>query len=492
MLTRLARYRRDEAGSSLILALILVAILGVGLAAVLGFSDTSIKGTVAVRTAGNNTYAANAAVQGAINAIRSNASLGVSQTYTGGVNTCTVPTMTVDSVTPTVTCQGVGSSGQPGGGDPNNLNNTPTYAILTLSTATSTVEDGLNIAIAGGGNQYAVSGSVYSDSDVSVGPGSMLVTGTVNAHAGAGYGCSGTITTVPSGGCLTTTTSVSDPGVSGGSPVASWNPLVSSPPAVVTVSATNPAPCSAGTETFSPGTYQDPSALQTRITGCAIAYFSPGAYYFNFPGDNAAAMMTLNGATIIAGTPSASGTTCDPTKPGAQFIFGGASHISASNLSLTICADPLSSSRQQIALYGVRSTNAPPGYAPESGCVATPGGCSLISTTGSGTNLQVTGTAYVPSAQLNLKYTLNANTIFYRGVVARSVTFQPSGSVPPSVPNVFLPVAISSGAAANRTVLFVATVAGRPRVTATVTFDDNTDTTTPGKYVTVTAWSASP
>ncbi|MEA2592959.1 MAG: hypothetical protein QOD62_2790, partial [Actinomycetota bacterium] len=101
-----ARLRRlDETGSALILALIFLAVLSVGAAAILALADTSIRATLAVRTQGSTSYSADGAVQAAVNNIRSardaNGNLiGVNGAYTTptGGNNCPTLSLTVDGV----------------------------------------------------------------------------------------------------------------------------------------------------------------------------------------------------------------------------------------------------------------------------------------------------------------------------------------------------------------------------------------------------------
>src|SRR5947208_4236994 len=101
------RCRLDQTGSTLILALIFLAILSVGAAAILTVADTSIRATVAVQTQGANSYSADGAVQAAINNVRSAKDangnlLGTNGSYTTptGGNNCPTLNLTVDGVPP--------------------------------------------------------------------------------------------------------------------------------------------------------------------------------------------------------------------------------------------------------------------------------------------------------------------------------------------------------------------------------------------------------
>ena len=73
----LRKARDDEGSSALVLALIFLAILAVGMTALLVFADTSIRATVGLRSQEGNSYAADGAVNAAINAIRGDKTQGV-------------------------------------------------------------------------------------------------------------------------------------------------------------------------------------------------------------------------------------------------------------------------------------------------------------------------------------------------------------------------------------------------------------------------------
>ena len=156
------RCRLDQSGSTLILALIFLAILSVGAAAILTLADTSIRATLAVRAQGANSYSADGAVQVAINNIRSakdaNGNLiGTNGSYTTptGGNNCPTVNLTVDGVASQVTCQPTNTSGQVT--LVNNPSNDPVYAVLMLATSGTGIFESSNNTISVGGDVFVLS-----------------------------------------------------------------------------------------------------------------------------------------------------------------------------------------------------------------------------------------------------------------------------------------------------------------------------------------------
>jgi len=134
-------------------------------------------------------------------------------------------------------------------------------------------------------------------------------------------------------------------------------------------------------------------------------------------------------------------------------------------------------------------TYSPPGFTAETGCSGT---CPLISASGNsqGADVVVSGTVYAPIASVNVNATNTSGQEFQRGVIARAIGVDFTGSV---VANYTIATTPMNGSIspANRTVLFVATVLGRQRVTATVGFDDSACPSKCGLNVAVQSWSAS-
>jgi hypothetical protein len=482
------RCHRDEGGSALVIALVMISVLAVGSAALLSFAEVSIRTTVAVQSQGAKAYAADGAVQAAINYVRSRSTLGLDPQFTGNVNQCSVPAVGVNSITPTVTCLGQTNSGKPGAGSA--ILNAPKYGLLTLSTAAPSTEDGFQLSQ---NNTFRVSGSVYSDSSINVtnSNASVSVTGTVTAGS-CGANPSGIVAT--DGVACNSTTIISDPGLSD----VSYNPIMLSPPVTVSVL---PA-CNANVAIFTPGTYADASGLTSLAQSCKTLIFAPNAvtstsvYYFNFP--DGSPQWTVNpSATIIGGAATTGNAGCDATKSGVQFVFGGQSQVVFQGGSTFNICPVISSGQQEIAVYGMRSPlpSGVSGYRSQSGCAVTPGdtgkggsACALIFSK-SQMSMVVSGTVYAPQGAMNVNVTNAGSQIFGRGAIVRSLYVSLSGSVNATVPSIQVPFQLASFAAGNRTVQFTAAVSGKNVLQAVATFDDNSDTKLAGKFVTVTAWS---
>ena len=324
------RIGTDERGTSLILALAFLALIGMGMATLLAFADTGIRATVALRSRRDAIYSVDGAAQAAINGVRQSTTLGVSET------TICPPVVGINGVVPTVTC-----AGQAGGGGSSGANtaaNTPLNGILTLGTS-MTATDGATFASS---NNLLIQGSLSSNSTIVDLNGELDVSGNVTAQSQNGAsGCSGgggqpkLVGGVGSMSCNATALA-QDPGLTD----TTYALPISSVPSAGTIPA-----CTSGVATFSPGTYTDPSKLST----CAKNLFAPGVYYFNFP--NTSSAWNIN--YVIGGTARTNNTDCDQTKPGVLFVFGGKSSVVIGDgATFIVCASPNVSS-QRIALYGL-------------------------------------------------------------------------------------------------------------------------------------------
>jgi hypothetical protein len=460
MLTQLGRrYRQDEDGAVLVLALILIMILAVGLAAVLWFSDTSIRATEAIRTQGDQTYADTGAVDAAINGIRANSSMGVDPSIPGATPCTVTSTVGLNGVTPTVHCTGLPGSG---GEVYNNPGNTPAWGLLALGTG------GISLNVKRG-NVVDVDGNVASNSTfASAGQGSTDITGDLTVKGT----CSGTYTVSGNISCQTTT-ATADPAYPMG---------ISSAPS--TPGSYSPTGSCGAVRTFQPGLYTDPAVLN-----CPVDVFSPAAngtgyYYFNFPAGNS--QWSIADQTVIGGTPTAGDQNCDPTQNGVEFIFGGQSSIQiGTNAIMHICANP-NPTAQQIAIYGVSTTAN--GFTAETDGHG--GTVTLLSSSGNsnGGDVVVSGTVYAPTAAASVNATNSSDQEFGRGLIASSISLTFSASVASNYLVAGTPP-ILVGTPGNRSVLFVGTVPGGLTITATVTYDDSRCPSLCGSRVTVTAWS---
>src|SRR5207245_7783440 len=173
-----ARMGRGDAGSSLLLALAFLSLFGVVVATLLSFADTSMLATVAVRNERSNVSATEGAMHLAINTVRKSLALGVHPATTGGVNTCAVPAIGLNSVTPTATCAGQAGSGVASA----TVGNAPQNAILALGTSSS---DGVYF-LKNDASPTTVGGCVLSSSQVFALNTELDVTGSVTAQSCSG------------------------------------------------------------------------------------------------------------------------------------------------------------------------------------------------------------------------------------------------------------------------------------------------------------------
>lgn len=358
------RARRDEEGSALVLALVFLTVLGVFIGAVLSFGSTSLRTTIAVREQRDFVYAADGAVDGAINAIRSDASLGKK----GGLCPDFVaPFYEADpsrTKTVTVACSGLSGSGASTGGSSSTVN-MPAQAVLALAASG---EDGL---LQDSNNELRIRGSVVSGTTVHVpvdGASLTVVNGTVTATDG----CTGNGTVTPA--CTAPTGPVIDPGYGKRSDApATPGPYRNLEDQEAACTVAN------STVTFHPGLYTDAvslSALTSATGSCpnSLFWFEPGVYYFDFV--NAGShewTVSGNGTMVVAGEPNgwvaatpkpsvsfpgACKTADDGGTDGVQFIFGGDSRVYVNDAQFELCAKP-TASEQQIAIYGMPSGATP-------------------------------------------------------------------------------------------------------------------------------------
>lgn len=325
--------RTGDDGSVLVMALAFLSLFGLAIAAVLAFAATGFRTADAVQVAAGQQYAADAAVEGAINAIRGDTSIGKAGVSSG----CFSFTSQVNGTAVSVECTGrAGSGGVTGGAGGGAI---PPDAVLTLP---ADVTEGV---VQTATSSVLVSGNVSTNQARTAPAGSTLtVQGTLTCKTATG---TGTVTaTVINCPAAVAPTAV-DPAYAA--------TLVNAPAQVAA-----PA-CPAGaTATFLPGTYQSAAALTALMSGaCAnkTFHFVPGDYYFEFT-DAGTHQWRVNDATasVVGGslTAAAFPDRCDLAQAGVQFIFGGDSRLSVTNGTLELC--PPLSAGQRIAVYGVPTT----------------------------------------------------------------------------------------------------------------------------------------
>jgi len=371
-----------------------VTVIGLAGAALLTFSDTSIRTTVALRDQAGNTYNADGAAQVAIDNLRNGYGFASPHLFDNAYNTAcfglsgTLPLPNFYPATngqnanapssASVVCTADPASGVNGTVVPITGANSPGQAIMTLGQIAG--EDGINIK-ALSGNPFAVKGTIKSNSNINVAAGTLQSTTAVTAVGP----CSGTIVSTPAKSCNTGTSLVDPNYVS--------DAALSTPLAYQAVPANVSASCLNGVVTFNPGYYDDAIALTALMTGSGTCggstwWFKPGTYYFDFHNNTndtdvyrgastgnsgSADQWGITRGHLVAGTPVDSngnvisspgalptfpGSCQNPIKSttaaGVQFIFGGDSQLALGGSADAEICGTYSATRPPIGLFGLK------------------------------------------------------------------------------------------------------------------------------------------
>jgi len=304
----------EDSGSALAIALSFLMVFGLIIGVVLQFATTGQRTTLTVREEATTTYAGGGALDGAINAVRSNLSQG---TQAAGASTCfTIPASQLDNPSPVaVTCTPRSGSGASIGGG---TASQPAEAVLTRS---ANAAEGV---VLGSGASVPFQGAVAARSLVSVPAGASLSS---PDPVTAGTACVGTTTPA-----CTVAAAPADPGWPG--PSTASTPLKGALPAC------------AALVTLTPGIYRSAAALQA-VLDCAVVWFQPGTYFFDFTDALTHELVIGAGDEVVGGTPSgwtpgaagAAGvppyptstapgaSACDAGQPGVDLVFGGDSRL---------------------------------------------------------------------------------------------------------------------------------------------------------------------
>lgn len=403
-LKRLLDCPEEDRGATLILVLFIVTVIGLAGAALLTFSDTSIRTTVALRDQAGNAYTADGAAQVAIN----NLSTGYGFTSPALFENATGSkcfgerggTLDLEDFLPaangrngttpssaSVVCTADRRTGVNATVVPITAGkNSPEQAILTMG---ETSEIGINVE-GPSTNPFAVKGPVRSNSSIRVQSGTLQSTAAVTA-VGACTG-TGTIVSTPTKSCSLPANTVSDPGYpSDATEVPTYQPVPSD----------DLENCRDGVFKFRAGYYDDAQALTALMDedsrgACAGStwWFEKGTYYFDFHNNTNdsdvyqgsaipptkgrdANQWAITGGNLVAGTPTDSkgavvaspeaspaipGSCQSPIKSskadGVQFIFGGDSQLALGGSAKAEICGTYHEDRPPIALYGVQSGTA--------------------------------------------------------------------------------------------------------------------------------------
>jgi hypothetical protein len=394
-----------ERGSAIILALIVITVIGAITASSLSYLRTSLAATnIATRPERLSSTSADGAMQTAIAYLHNHPEIGRSLGLT-----CPASSMTFPGAAGTVT---VGACPQAGSLVPTN---TPLAKLLTIGANASEVD----ITTAAPGD-LVVYGDTFSNAAITANGASRLV-----VHEGrvwARQACTGTITVDPN---------ATPPKCS----LAGAVPAVGATPAYTPAVAVKPAngvgSCAAGVATIGAGTYTV-AQLQTAIGACTTVWLQPGVFYLNF----GATVWSPSGLKIIGGTPSGALPAapfpggCNPSAPGTQLIFGGASQIALSGGStFDLCGLDTVEGVLTVRLAMMGLTSALGGMATQSGCVTTINSCAVLKGSGIGTGFHIEGTVDVPRAKLDFRLD-GGHYAITDALVARAINIAPAGASP--------------------------------------------------------------
>jgi hypothetical protein len=351
-MTRLTgRFRNDDEGAILLLALAFLLLFALFIPALLGSTNTNISVSSTLDTQRKQVYAAESGLRTDVEILRNDRTAA---RYVNGADCGTTSPQAFNGYSVRVTCAAQPSSGE------NSLTR-PQYALLALPPVTRAATEGVADSPTnggGGGNaKIYVGGSVASNGIVErVGNSSS---GRFVISGGAqGRSCVHASTIVDLGDnpdCTPVATVFTDPGPAN----ATFTSMPTFP------AATNPpVTCIANAAKLLPGYY-----TQMPVSGCGTKpwWFSPGAYYFDFT--TGTHVLNLNGKTVVAGTPNPANydpltAGVGPSLPGScktdvnlppytgtELVFGADTVMDVGSGSIELCPD-VSFTTQEISILG--------------------------------------------------------------------------------------------------------------------------------------------
>lgn len=464
------RSPRDDSGAALLFVLIIITIAAVFTGAVLSYTDTAFRSTVATRQQAAENASADGAMQVAVNALRKDSFNLLAGQCTAGAASWLLPNFTPAVGTSSAASTLVSCSPDPasGGGGPTAANASPGNALLTLGTGIGGEE---GISMSTNAATVRVRGGVFSNSTINLASAGMINTSVAppTPYTIARGICSGSIAPLAITTCnyAAADTRGTDPGL-----LTPHGATFDLPTAPTTPGAIGPCTGGVTYQTVTPGLFTSAAAFNST-TGCAskIVLFTPGTYYFNFTGVGTH-VWTVQNTYVIGGTPtvpltvtpsvaSMQSACIDPanalatTTTGVKFVFGGDSQLSLTHAGtpggqMAMCASKTVNG-PPIALYGLKNAVIGVSTVPaQSGCVvAVPPAtrCAVVSTDNStDTTMSVQGLAYLPRAWVDITLNNNPNRFFRWGLVARSlsISFATTGSPDVSQSFIDIPSAAAS------------------------------------------------
>ncbi len=338
----------DDDGSVMVLALAFMLAFGLLIGVVLQLGATGARTTVIVRDGGVDTYAGGGALDGAINLVRSDPTIGLAP---AAASTCfTLPAGGLGNTSAvTVSCQPRSTSGAALGGA---AAAQPTHAVTALS---GTATEGVTVS----SGTTTLQGGAAINKALAVAAGATLDSTGYPVTAG----------TCPAAG----TGTVKDTCAVGG---AVADPGYPGPSTALAVQRTT-LPACAATVTLQPGIYRSAAALQAVLScSAATIVLVTGTYYLDFQDTTTHELMYAGTGRLIGG--AVLGTSCNPASPGVDLAFGGDSRLRVTSGKVDLCAlVPLGDTTQQhIVLRGLTTTTT----VPTTASVVTAAGTSVGST----------------------------------------------------------------------------------------------------------------
>ena len=336
---------RDEQGSALVMALVMLTVIGLMVGAALTYSSTSLRASNnAIRPNRASLYAADSAIQGAIEYIRDNPEMSsdvLSTTCIPGFYRYTDPKageVTVDACPQNDSLIYEGNF---------------RAVLLTLG---ETATDGIHL---GHNGDVDIGGHVWSNSRIDLENPTHMVMKAGRVWAWGSCNRPGNIEMPP--GVAAVCNASTKPEFASGKPkvaldpadpslghVADWQPAEAAPASFI-----QPAfpVCSANSMTLQPGVYYDGDEFSTKLNACDNVTLSPGVYYLNFPAGKDEWGLDNN---VV-------GPACDAGGQGVQIVFADSAHIKLSGTLTLPCGRSATPTGPNIALYGLKSDIAGPG-----------------------------------------------------------------------------------------------------------------------------------
>ena len=452
--------RRDDTGTSLVIALIFITIVAVALTAILGLADANLRATVELRKQAAETAGAEAAAQIAIDKMRHSSYLSGNACFDGASEL----TLNNAYLAPNGSAQPAYVSCEPD--DPTSFVSSytrPGYALLTLPDVGSG-EHGIDMHVQGNNAKVHIGGDAASRTDiVTQSQGEMTVDGDIFALTDGD--CSGNkliiqqatpVTTPPyakncNAGSIPNIPTYAPPALTAGTSKRCSAVSNTTTPACTAADLYNPG-CQARIQ-LDPGIYPDLNVLKNAAdcNQMKVLDFRPGRYYFTFAGTwdlhdgtlvGGATAQTGNSAPNIPGAcPSVTETTTVNANVGVTFVFGNqARWLITGKGKVELCGTRYADETPPIAVYGLGNTSLTNGSVTvpaQTGCVATfASRCALIETNQNSTNdvdIRMQGMVYAPRSWITLDLRKSTLQYFNDGIIARSFeVFSPASATLPT------------------------------------------------------------